>query len=50
MLELIAKIPKDDFNNKPLNEKYLLGYAKMKMDFQEKNKAYKSTEKENGGN
>lgn len=33
MLELIDSIPLEDFNNKPLDELYLLGYASQRQEF-----------------
>lgn len=33
MLDLIASIPQEDFNNKPLDELYILGFACQRRDF-----------------
>lgn len=33
MLELIAKLSEQNYNNKPLNELYLLGYASQRQEF-----------------
>ena len=33
MLELIDSIPLEDYNNKPLDELYLLGYASQRQEF-----------------
>lgn len=33
MLDLLAEIPMEDFNDKPLDELYLLGYASQRQEF-----------------
>ena len=33
MLELIVKLSEQNYNNKPLNELYLLGYASQRQEF-----------------
>jgi CRISPR-associated protein Csd1 len=38
MLELISRINEKSYNDEPLSEKYLLGYASQRMDFEEQNK------------
>lgn len=44
MLQLIARIPAEQFSDQPLTELYLLGYACQREDFFEKAKANKKTE------
>lgn len=44
MLQLIARIPADQFSDQPLTELYLLGYACQREDFFEKAKANKKAE------
>lgn len=39
--ELLDRIDKERFNNKPLSELYLVGYASQKMAFEDKNADYR---------
>ncbi|WP_455501048.1 type I-C CRISPR-associated protein Cas8c/Csd1 [Gemmiger sp.] len=41
MLELLDRLGKELYNNKPLNELYLLGYASQTMDFRRENANFK---------
>lgn len=44
MLDLIDCLGKEDFNNKPLNELYLLGYSSQLMEFRRENAELKKNE------
>lgn len=47
MLKLIDRIPADEFNNEPLSELYMLGYASQRAEFMKKSNSKEENDNDN---